>query len=409
MKWNVLLFAALALVQPSQAANTPPSITILQPPAGASCLPPTESIVVVVQDDRPVTIEQVLYLLNGSSLSAGWAICERTDEGRTLRIEHAWALSANEDYVYEMHVTDTDGATNSARIYFDTFDPSSVFIEAEDYNFGGGRFIDSPNLTPEGVPDQYAYSGSVGRGGAGFSRHVLRARFSEHVPASDPVGLERSNDFARQWFLLAGRAEAGIHDYSVAGVRAGEWLEYTRTFGAQSFKVRLRQWVAGLPLSVTGLEQAVTNDLVRSLVPLGVFLNTPNGGWYRTVPLTDGVGRNEVVFRADGVATVRLKQLTDDPEGESLAHNFLVFIPVENVGILRPIDHRGASVAGRDGVGGGSRDTCGDRESRPGRECGHDTAQAEWRSGWCFDPAGGRHGHGEVSGDGVGARIDQRG
>ena len=151
------------------------------------------------------------------------------------------------------------------------------------------------------------------------------------------MGLERSDDFARQWFLQWGGAEAGIHDYSVGGVRSGEWLEYTRTFGAQAFKVRLRQWVAGLPLSVTGLEQAVTDDAVRSLIPLGAFLNAPNDGLYRTVPLTDGVGRNEVVFRAEGVATVRLKQLTDASEGGSLAHNFLVFIPVENPGLLRPL------------------------------------------------------------------------
>jgi hypothetical protein len=90
--------------------------------------------------------------------------------------------------------------------------------------------------------------------------------------------------------------------------------------------------VVGLPLSVTGLEQAVTNDTVRSLVPLGVFLNTPNDGLYRTVPLTDGPGRNEVAVRFDGVATVRLRQLTDDPTGEAVAHNFLVFIPVESIG-----------------------------------------------------------------------------
>ena len=151
------------------------------------------------------------------------------------------------------------------------------------------------------------------------------------------MGLERSDDFARQWFLQWGGAEAGIHDYSVAGVREGEWLEYTRTFGAQAFKVRLRQWVGGLPMTVTGLEQAVTNDTVRSLVPLGVFLNTPNGGLYRTVPLTDAVGRNEVVFRPNGVATVRLSQLTEVSEGGSLAHNFLVLIPVENPGVLRPL------------------------------------------------------------------------
>jgi hypothetical protein len=118
-------------------------------------------------------------------------------------------------------------------------------IEGADYNYQSGRFIDSPNLTPEGMTDQYAYWGRSGVAGVDFHDTSSVPGSANTYRSGGPVGLERSDDFARQWFLQWGGAEAGIHDYSVAGVRSGEWLEYPRTFGAQSFKVRLRQWVGG--------------------------------------------------------------------------------------------------------------------------------------------------------------------
>jgi hypothetical protein len=332
---TALLFLALAMS--SGVAGAPPTVEIQQPAEGATAILATDSIIVQVEDEQPLSDQGLTLLLNGSWPQRGGIAISRVDEGRQLRVELAFALTPNEDYVFEAIVEDAEGLTNSARIYFDTFDPNRIVIEAEDYNYNSGRFIDSPNLTPEGEPDQYAYWGRSGVGGVDFHDTSSVPGASNTYRSEDPVGLERSNDFTRQWFLQWGGAAAGIHDYSVAGVRAEEWLEYTRTFGAQSFKVRLRQWVDGLPLSVTGLEQAVTNDTVRSLIPLGAFLNSPNDGLYRTVPLTDGVGRNEVVFRPDGVATVRLKQLTEVSEGESVAHNFLVFIPVENPGVLRPL------------------------------------------------------------------------
>jgi hypothetical protein len=337
LRWLSLLAAVLETAGTVASAGSPPQVTIVQPLPGAAAVPDAESVIVEVRDEAPVSDLNVRYLFNGSPPPKGWVAIGRMDEGRHLRVELAFVLTINEDYMFEAMATDAEGLMSSARIYFDTFDPNRIVIEAEDYNYDSGLFIDSPNLTPEGVPEEYAYWDRTGVAGVDFHDMSSAPGSSNTYRSDDAVGLERSDDFVRQWFQHWGGEEAGIHDYSVAGVRAGEWLEYTRTFGALAFKVRLRQRVEELPLSASVLEQAVTNDTVRSLVPLGVFLNRPNDGLYRTVPLTDGVGVNEVVFRPNGVATVRLRQLTDDPSGEAIAHNFLVFFPVENPGILVPL------------------------------------------------------------------------
>jgi hypothetical protein len=337
MKWTALLLAVLPFAHFCIAANAPPTITILQPPAGASFLSATESIVVVLQDDQPVPLENAVYLLNGSRPAGGWVAIERFDDGRILRLSHAGDLRANEDYVYEMHVTDTEGATNAARIYFDTFDPNSVVIEAEDYNFDGGRFIDSPNLTPEGVPDDYAYWNKSGIPGVDFLETGPAGGLENTYRPLDAVGLERSTDFQRQRYLLAGGASADVYDYSVARFRAGEWLNYTRTFGASAYTVRLRQSLNTIPPSAALLEHVTTNANAMRVVPLGSFLYATNGGSYRTLPLTDGLGRDEVVVRPGTRGTVRLRQLTDDPSGDAIACNWLIFIPTDDPGLLGPL------------------------------------------------------------------------
>jgi hypothetical protein len=318
-------------------ANSPPAITIRQPAAGAASVPETASIIVEVQDDEPFPSEPFTYLLNGLPPQKGFIAISQSDEGRSLRLELAAALTADMDYVFDIIVPDSDGATNSATIYFDTFNPNSIVIETEDYDFAGGGFIDSPNLTPEGVPDPFAYWGRTGLAGVDFQDLDEPSGMANIYRPNDAVGLVRSSDFQRERFLLAGGTAAGFYDYAVTRVRLGEWLNYTRTFGAAAFKVRLRGWVGGLEQSTVLLEQVLTNGTGNSVVPVGMFHSRPNDGRYETVSLMDGPGQNEVIVRPGAVATLRLSQVTDDPTGEAVARSWLVFIPVEDPGVLRPV------------------------------------------------------------------------
>jgi hypothetical protein len=331
------------------AADTPPLVSILNPGAGASFVAPTESLVVQVQDDQPVPAEKLTLLLNGSRPTSGFFSVSRTDDGRTLRLELARALSGNMDYVFQATAADSAGATATAEIYFDTFDPNSIVVEGEDYNFQSGKFIDSPEVTPEGAPSENAYWGKTATPEVDFHDATTNPGSSANPPRpEDAVGTDRATDFLRQKFSLAGGPENNVQDYAVRHVRKGEWLNYTRNFVVGAYEARLRESVLGLQQSATVLNLLLTGatNETQTTVPLGVFLSPDTAGRYRTIPLTDGLGKNKVLVRLGGEKTVRLAQETDDPTGESIWQNFLIFIPAADPGVLGPVVARVSPLPG---------------------------------------------------------------
>ncbi len=337
--FTVLYLLAIVGV-PSILANTPPHIAILEPAAGASFLLGNETLIVEIEDDEPMPDEYIPFLLNGVRAQGDFLAIGQENGRRKLHLELIGALAPNHDYEFEVIATDSAGATNSARIYFDTFDPESVVIEAEDYNFESGLFIDQPIVLPEGESDASAFGLKVGTPGIDFYDTTLTPSpgMNAYRPF-DAVGVERSADLPREKFIRGGGPSADVFDYSVTRIRNGEWLNYGRGFPRLSYRVRLRQSLEGLPQSAT-LLSLVTGDPAspgQAAIPAGMFLGQSVPGRYRTIPLTDGVGKEEVVLRLTSEATVRLTQLTDDPTGNLLSQNFLVFIPVADPGLLPPI------------------------------------------------------------------------
>ena len=59
------------------------------------------------------------------------------------------------NYTAVITVTDNAGNSHSTTIYFDTFDPASYDIEAEDFDFSGGQYIDNPVITSNAAPNSY--------------------------------------------------------------------------------------------------------------------------------------------------------------------------------------------------------------------------------------------------------------
>jgi hypothetical protein len=287
--------------------------------------------------DEPIPFR---FLLNGEPAQGNYIAIGQENDRRKLNLALTGALAPNRDYEFEVIATDAGGATNSARIYFDTFDPDSVVVEIEDYNFESGLFIDQPIAVPEGETNASTFGLKVGTPGIDYYDTTLAP-----IPGSNPyrpldcVGIQRSDHLPREKFIRAGGPSAGVFDYSVTGSRKGEWLNYGRGFPRLTYQVRLRQSLTGLAQSATLLSR-VTGDAAlpgQATIPAGVFLGQPTQGTYRTVPLTDGLGREEVLVRLTSDATVRLTQLVDDPTGNALSQNFLIFIPVADPGMLPPI------------------------------------------------------------------------
>jgi hypothetical protein len=214
-------------------------------------------------------------------------------------------------YAGNIIVSDSGGLSSTNEIAFDTFVESQVVvIEAEDYNFGGGQFLDNP------APG--AYPGQVG---------VPGVDFVDTTPGTlgtyrdqDPVDTAVTGDTLRDKFV-----QSGFQDYQLGGITAGEWWNYTRTFPAGSYRVYVR---AACTVSqdlrlerVTGNAGAPnqTREFLGNIrVPRTGTLNA-----FQYVPLLDVAGQ-PVVIPLSGRTTLRLTAPTANGD---LALNFLLLAP----------------------------------------------------------------------------------
>jgi hypothetical protein len=247
-------------------------------------------------------------------------------------------LAANVNYTAVLQAQDSEGLETSKTFYFDTFLASNLAIEIEDYSFLGGQFIDNPVPVGEGGSQANAYSLQIGLLDVDYTdtRATPNGADTLYRP-EDPVRMGHTRDNVRAKYTAAGGAGAGVYDYDVGDIAAGEWLNYTRTFPAGSYEVYLREALANLATGESVLEQ-VTSDpsqTGQTTKVLGSFQGALTGFQYRNFALTDGTGLNKVIMRLSGRMTLRLRQVTPDPGDGSRLENYMMFVPVPDPGVQR--------------------------------------------------------------------------
>jgi hypothetical protein len=330
--YEVILDNAQAAAPPI-AGNVPPVWSDVQPEEFANFLPATTQVSFKVSDDKPIADNQITVTLNGVLFtSTNGLVLSPAGATRTGTLG---GLTPNSNYEAKLQVVDSDGVTNITTLSFDTFLPTDFVIEAEDYNFGGGQFIDNPVLISEGTgPQANSYQGQVGVAETDF--HDTRANPNNYpYRPEDPVGTKRTLDTVRQKFTAAGGAASGIYDYDIGELAAGEFLNYTRTFTPGSYEVYLRESLFNTGRAEAILEQLTGSAAQPTVTVLGSFLGFTSGSKFRNVPLTDALGQKKVVVKLAGAQTLRLRQATSDPSDGNIYQNYLIFVPVADAGLQR--------------------------------------------------------------------------
>ena len=323
---------------PPAAANVAPIISEVLPTQTASFLPSSTRISFKVADDKLLDTATISVLLNGTRITATNGL---TLAGTGLtRIASVGGLAENKNYVAHLIALDAEGAGVTNVLSFDTFLPTDLAVEIEDYNFGGGQFIDHPVPTAEGSTVADAYNDLTGTQDIDFNDTRTSPRAADApYRTQDPIRMQRSLDSRRAQYVTAGGAENvnGVYDYDVGDLATGEWMNYTRTFAPGSYEVYLREAIANLAQGESVLElvtgdRTKTNQTVRLL---GSFLGVRTGFEYRNFPLTDGGGQNKVIVRLTGLTTLRLRHVTADTSDSSRYLNYLLFVPVADPGLQR--------------------------------------------------------------------------
>src|SRR5208282_2895028 len=89
-------------------------------------------------------------------------------------------LTINTTHTATIALTDNNGRAASRAVSFDTFDPNTYTFEAEDFNYGGGLFIDNPQH------GAYAGLGSID----GIDYHSVNPGQGNAAYRPNPSGLE---------------------------------------------------------------------------------------------------------------------------------------------------------------------------------------------------------------------------
>ena len=215
-------------------------------------------------------------------------------------------------------VTDASGFVTTATVNnFDTFSQNNFIWEAEDFDFGGGQFIDNP--VPTAVPATNSYEQEATPAVVGIDLTTPNNISGEQFAyRNDSCGTQAASDFLRQKYITA-----GVPDYNVGWWYSGAWLNYTRTIPPGNY------WIYGRLASGNGA-YTVTNSLVtggrgtasQTTRVLGTF-SAIGTGWqsWQWVPLLNASGQLAVVSLG-GVETFKMTS------GNNVNANFYMLAPV---------------------------------------------------------------------------------
>jgi len=227
-------------------------------------------------------------------------------------------------YDINISVVDSGGFQVNQPWAFNTFATADFSIEGEDYNFGGGQYIDNPVLSSVDGPNNYL--DQLGTEGIDF--HQTNTPVLTQYRIGDLAGTAVSPDTLRQAYLTAQQTDPGVADYMLRDNADGEWLNYTRTFPAGTYHVYARLANPGTIPSVIQMDEVTSGSTTdtQTTSPIGTFRKAPTGSAsdYAFAPLTDAFG-NEASVSLTGVRTLRLTFVT---AAANVNLNYLVFVPV---------------------------------------------------------------------------------
>ena len=212
-------------------------------------------------------------------------------------------------------VTDASGYFTTAPVVnFDTFSQSNLIWEAEDFDFGPGRFIDNP--VPTAVPATNSYYQEATPAVAGVD--LTTTYTGSETYRNDACGTQVAGDIVRQKYITA-----GVPDYNVGWWYAGAWLNYTRTIPTGNYNIYGRLAGGNGAYSVTnGLVIGGAGTASQTTKVLGTF-SAAGTGWqsWQWVPLLNTNGQLAVVSLG-GVETFKMTS------GNSVNANFYMLVPV---------------------------------------------------------------------------------
>jgi hypothetical protein len=248
----------------------------------------------------------IKVILDGADVSSYLAI---TGSASTKNVVFPH-LQPNAMHTVLITATNSLGHGISVSNSFDTFNEANYMVEAEDFDYGGGQYVDP--WYPE------AYSGLDGTTNIDFVHTTVTGEQFQYNRVGIPQ--ETSQDYVRSFFV-------GSFDYHLAFFQLTDWANYTRAYPSGTFYVYGR--FAGSGDCSMYLDQVISGagTANQTTKRLGHFHNFGRGPQaHDWVPLTDDGLAAPAVVKLGGVGTLRLSSGTFNP-------NYFMFVPAGGISL----------------------------------------------------------------------------
>lgn len=321
----------LPLVTVSPTAS-PPEISGLFPENRSSYVATNAVVKFKVKSAVGVSLRGISLSINGvdqtTSLVIGGSASFRA-------VSFPASFEDNKNYTLVAKAISDDGQDSTLSWTFNTFCQDNFSIEAEDFNFNGGQYVDhpaigvnSPYFNMVGMPwiDEYreAIYGDHDYRGTNPNTGLFEAVGTRVIPMTEII---------RKVYLDSMGNNPLAGEIAVGWINDQEWLNYTRTFTAGTYQVYAR--IAALADSVLSMDWVTSSTTTsnQTTSPFGL-IKAPSIGTtdlFSFAPLVDAFG-NPVIQRVTaGVNTLRWTKLSGTCD-----LNFFQFVPAADPGNLAP-------------------------------------------------------------------------
>jgi hypothetical protein len=294
-----------------------------------------------------VSSNAVGVYLNGVSLPAGALSFNSATPTNQLLVNCAASIAPDTFYVYAITAQDAFGNSVSNVSTFNTFLPTDLYIDAYDYNYNEGQFVNSS--TPSN-----AYTGFLGTNGIDYTISDLTGdnNTAGYRPGDLVQILTLAADNTGDPYDHANLRANGFTAFNIGFTDIGNWENYTRVFPGSNCSVYARAASAtGGQFEIELLANSTATTTTQPLAALG-RVNVPSTGGSEVysgplLPLTDLFG-NTVVIPLSGTRTIRETAL------QTRVYNleYLLVVAVTNAtGTLRPYLAAGSPAPNATGVG----------------------------------------------------------
>jgi hypothetical protein len=305
-----------------QIAPKIPIITGIYPD-GASLLQATNTFVFTASSSSGFNLTNVDLTINGVDVTASSTFVTNGTAGTTTNVTVSYVgLPQQAINTAVMTATDGLGLVGSTTVTFDTFNPTNFIIKAEEFDFGGGQFIDNPEYTGYATNTSYFGLDSM----EGIDTHKGQSTGDNQATAyryDDGTGLQTQTPLAAGELPAPTRfgTNGAIGNHVIGNWSSAEWQNYTKTYPAGSYNVYAR--VSTSSGSTINFDQVVAGQGTSSqtLSRLGQFGFSGSGG-FQWVPLRQF--GTLAVFNLPGANTVRATT------GGGASANFYMLVPANS-------------------------------------------------------------------------------